>query len=240
MENTTYVTIGHMTALRRRMDLISNNMANMNTSGYKAEKPLFTSYLVDDQKIGERVAHVQDFGIVRNLDAGPLTPTGNPLDLGLASEGYFTVETDRGVRYTRNGNFAINPDGDVVTKEGFKLLDDGGLPLNIPEGATDIVISDNGSVAIDGVQLAQITPVTFDNERELERLPDSLYTTEQEPNPVERPSIKQGMIEGSNVVSMLELTDMIEVHRAYETSKNFVEREDERVRQALRKLSGAN
>lgn len=244
MDATSYVTLSHMTALRRQMDMIANNLANMSTTSYKAEKPLFTQFLNPTARTPERpagdnaIAYVEDFGVVRNLQVGTISPTGNPLDVAINGEGYFQVGTAEGVRYTRAGVFSLSPEGTIVTRDGDPLLDEGGQPITIPQGTRTISISTDGTVSADNLQVSRIVPVAFANERELKKLPGGLYETEQEPEALEVFDLRQGMVEGSNVQPVLEMTNMIEVSRAYQTAQKFIEQEHQRVKNAIGKLAG--
>jgi flagellar basal-body rod protein FlgF len=244
MDATSYVTLSHMTALRRQMDMIANNLANMSTSSYKAEKPLFTQFLnptdqATDQPAGDdAIAYVEDFGVVRNLQTGTISPTGNPLDVAINGEGYYQIETAEGVRYSRAGIFSLSAQGEIVTRDGDRLLDDAGQPLQIPQGTRTITISTDGTVSADNLPVGRIVPVAFENERALKKLPGGLYETDQQPTPLETFDLRQGMVEGSNVQPVLEMTNMIEVSRAYQTAQKFVEQEHQRVKTAIGKLAG--
>jgi flagellar basal-body rod protein FlgF len=244
MDATSYVTISHMTALRRQMEMIANNLANMNTSSYKAEKPLFTQFINPTRFATERpkgengIAYVEDFGVVRNLDTGTISPTNNPLDIAINGEGYYQVQTAEGVRFTRAGSFSLSSDGTLVTRAGDPLLDDAGNPIQIPQGTRDITISADGTVTANNQQLARIVPVVFDDERALKKLPAGLYETDQTPNPLQSFDLRQGMVEGSNVQPVLEMTNMIDVSRAYQSAQKFTEQEHQRVRNAIGKLAG--
>jgi flagellar basal-body rod protein FlgF len=233
-----------MTALRRQMDMIANNLANMSTSSYKAEKPLFTQFLnptgrSDDRPAGdETISYVEDFGVVRNLQVGTISPTGNPLDIAINGAGYFQVATNEGVRYTRAGTFSLSPEGTIITRDGNPLLDDAGQPMVIPQGTRTITISTDGTVSADNLQVARIVPVSFENERALKKLPGGLYETDQTATPLETFDLRQGMAEGSNVQPVLEMTNMIEVSRAYQTAQKFIEQEHQRVKNAIGRLAG--
>ncbi len=239
MEATGYVAVSHLTALRRRMDMIANNMANMSTTGYKAEKPLFTSVLRESTR-GDKVAYVEDFGSIRDLSMGTMQPTSNPLDLAINGEGYFQVETPDGIKYTRNGMLMLNNSGEITTHDGYPMLDDSGNAIVIPTNTKNITVSNDGTITADGSQIARIQPVMFEKERELQKLPNGLYETEEKPAPLEKFEIRQGMIEGSNVVPILEMTQMMEVSRRYESANKLLKGEDERQRDAIRTLSGNN
>lgn len=244
MDATSYVTLSHMTALRRQMEMIANNLANMSTTAYKAEKPLFTQFLnstvwgADRPRGDDAISYVEDFGVVRNLQIGTITQTDNPLDIAINGNGYYQVETPEGMRYTRSGAFSLSADRQIVTREGHLLLDDAGQPIEIPQGTRAMTISVDGTVSADNLQIARIVPVDFANERALKKLPSGLYETDQQPTPLERFDLRQGMIEGSNVQPILEMTNMIEVSRAYQTAQKFVEQEHQRVKNAIGKLAG--
>jgi flagellar basal-body rod protein FlgF len=227
-----------MTALRREMDIIANNLANMSTASFKAEKPLFTSFLNKTPR-SDSVAYVEDFGTVRDLQIGTITPTDNPLDLAINGEGYFSIQTPDGIRYTRAGIFSINKDGELVTRQGYQLLDSGDNPIEIPQGTLNITVSTDGTISVDGIQLTKVGLSRFENERELMKLTEGLYETTQPPQPVQGSEIRQGMLESSNVEPIIEMTRMIDISRAYENAKKINETEDQRMRGAIRTLSGS-
>ncbi len=239
MEAASYIGTSHLTALRRRMDIVANNMANMNTPGFKAEAPLFTPHLEKSTfGKGDKIAYVEDFGLVRDLSMGTFTPTGNPLDLAINGQGYFTIKTPQGTQYGRAGSFQLDPEGTLTTKQGYEVLDADGNAINIPENTKNITVTENGVVNADNVNIGRIQPVQFADPRQLAKLENGLYSTRQEPEILEVFEIQQGMIESSNVESIVEMTNMIEINRAYTSAKKFVDSEHDRMRLAIRKLSG--
>lgn len=238
MDTTSYIQISHMTALRRQMDMIANNLANMSTPSYKGEKPLFTEFLNPGSKGQGKVSYVEDFGMVRNLELGTISPTGNPLDIAINGEGYFSIQTQDGIRYTRAGAFMLSAQGQIVTRQGDPVLDTAGRPIAIPPGTRDITISSDGTISADNLQLARIVPVSFEDERALKKLPNSLFETDQVAQPLQGFELRQGMIEGSNVQPVLEMTQMIDVSRAYQSAQRFVETEHRRIKDAIGKLAG--
>jgi flagellar basal-body rod protein FlgF len=241
MDNTQYINLSHLTALRRQMDIVANNIANMSTTAYKGEKPLFSSF-IDKAENGETINYVQDFGVVRNLKSGTITPTGNPLDIAINGEGYFQVQTKDGIRYTRAGNFSLDTSGQLTTRDGLLILDNlqNKKPISIPQGTKNITISQTGEVNADNTQVGSLAVVTFDNERDLKKLENGLYETTQQPKPVTRFELHQGMIEGSNVQPILEMAEMINVSRNYEQAQKFLDTEDQRQRKAVSTLSGTS
>ena len=118
MENAILIGLSRQMAMARDMATIANNIANVNTTAYKSESMMFEQYLktdASDESPDRNIAFVQDVGQYRNMRDGALQTTGNPFDMAITGEGFFRVETDNGVRYTRNGNFNLNNEGQLVT-----------------------------------------------------------------------------------------------------------------------------
>ena len=126
MENAGLVALSRQMALFRQMDVIANNIANANTNGYKAENTVFAEFVKNSAEVGgEPVSFTRDMATVRDLKQGDIKPTHRQLDVALEGEGYFTVETPLGVRYTRVGSFQINQEGNLVTQQGYNVLGEG-------------------------------------------------------------------------------------------------------------------
>ena len=239
MENTLYIALSRQEALRRQMEVVANNIANMNTTGFKSQRPLFLEYLEQPDRQNDRMAFVQDFGLLRNVSPGPLTITQNPLDVAIRESGYFAVETFAGPRYTRGGSFVLNADRELVDPNGLPVLDQQDQRIIVPAAAQDIRISGTGTVSTEQGELARLKVVTFADEQRIELLGGGLYSTDQEEIPVENPKIAQGAIEGSNVQPVVEMTQMMDVARAYQSTQRMIDSEHERIRNALQKLSRA-
>lgn len=223
------------------MDIVANNIANMNTTGYKAERMMFVQHVVKsrggERILGDKIAYVRDIATMRDLSNGALEQTGNPLDVGLEGDGYFVVQSDTGNQYTRNGRFRLDEGGQLVTTSGNPVLSDGGQPFFFAPGDTKIAVARDGTVSTENGDLGKLAVVTFDNEHQLRPGAGGLYNTEAAPTPVENPTLAQGMLESSNVQPVIEMARMIEVHRAYDSVKGFVEKEDDRMRRMIRDLS---
>lgn len=237
METSIYITLSRQEALRRQMEVVSNNIANMNTTGFKAQRMLFLEYLERPDRQGDRMSFVQDFGLMRNTQAGPINVTSNPLDVAIRGEGYFGVETLSGTRYTRGGSFQLNNDRELVDRNGLPLLTEGGQRIVIPADATNISIKGDGSVETEQGPLGKLKVVTFADEQRLQELGGGLYTTDQEEQPVATPQVAQGALEGSNVQSVVEMTQMIDVVRSYQSVQRMLDNEHERIRGAVRTLA---
>ncbi len=232
MDNTAYVALSRQLTLERQMAVVAGNIANMNTHGFKTEHLLFEEVL-ERAGTGGRVAFVQDVGLIRDLGPGALETTGNPLDLAINGDGYFTVETAAGPRFTRGGHFRLDAGGALITSAGHRLLDSGGAPVQVPPGSGDISIARDGTISTaDGV-VARIGLVRFGDEARLQREGDSLLATDQVPEPVADPQIAQGRLERSTVQPILEMTRMMETVRAFQNTQRLLETHHEMVRRVI-------
>ena len=232
MDNTSYVALSRQVALERRMAVVAENIANMSTDGFKREQVLFEQALERAGKPG-RVAFVRDAGLVRDPAAGTIETTGNPLDLAINGEGYFTVETPNGPRYTRGGHFVMGAAGEIVTSGGHALFDEGGGALVVPQGSGPIEVARDGTVSTAQGILGRISLVRFADEAGLRREGDGLLRTNQAPEPVPMPDIAQGRIERSNVQPVLEMTRMMETVRAFQSTQRLMETHHELVRRVI-------
>lgn len=239
MESPWLISISRQAALQRDMDAVANNIANVNTPGYKAERMMFSEYLVRPQK-NVPLSFVQDRGMMRDLSEGPLTKTGNPLDLALTGDGYFMVDTANGQRYTRSGRFQLDANGQIVDERGEPVLGDGGQPIVIPSGTTQISIAPDGTISADTDVIGKIGVVTFADQRSMKRQAYGLYATAAPPTPASSQThVMQGMLEESNVNAIQEMTNMIEISRAYTANEQVLQNEDDRIRRAISQILAA-
>jgi flagellar basal-body rod protein FlgF len=243
MENTSYVALSREAALWRQMAVVANNMANANTPGFKAEQVMFTSYLAktksDTSPFGRSMSFVQDLGVLHDTREGPLTQTGDSLDLAIHGPGYYTVDTPAGPRYTRDGHFQLDSNGMVVTSSGYPLMQASGNPIVLAPGESSITVAGDGTVSTENGQIGQLQVVNFANEQELQPLGDGTYSTTQTPTPLAHASIVQGMLEQSNVQPIGEMTGMLNILRNYEGVMNMIQSEHDRQMKAIDALSGA-
>lgn len=238
MENGIYIGISRQAALRRQMDVVANNLANVNTPAYRAERMVFNEFLIQPSQDRTGYSYVQDVGQYRSTENGPITPTGNNLDVALNGEGYFVVDTPLGERYTRHGRFQLDANGFIVTTEGHQVLSDAG-PMQVPPQSTSIEINGDGSVGTDVGPLGKLQLVKFDDDQEPQRGANGLYTTEQDPQPATEVQAVQGSLEQSNVVGVLEITRMIQVSNSHNSLRKMLQNEDERNRTMIRRLGRA-
>ena len=244
MESPSLVLLSGQQALERAMDIVANNVANASTTGFKREGIEFGSFLDNAGAApGQGLNFVVARSTYRDTANGPIQPTGNPLDLAIQGAGYFPVQTPQGTRYTRDGSFQLNGEGEVVTLAGYPLLGEGNQPITIPETAFQVNISGDGFVTArvdDGVSLLDIgklSVVKFADEQQMQPAGSGLYSTDQPSEPVDNSHIVQGAIEQSNVQPVAEITNMIRIMRSYEQTVNLMGQENSRLTDALTKLS---
>lgn len=238
------VLLSGQMALSQAMDVVANNIANASTTGFKREGIAFEAYMKPTDRSSKSPTDFDfDRATYRDIAAGPIVNTGNPLDLAVQGQGYFRVQMpDGSTGYTRAGAFQLNTEGTLVTQAGFPVLSDGGT-ISIPNTASQINISGDGFVSArvdNGAALAQIGKITlakFDNEQQLQAAGNGIYTTKQIPQIDTGSTIKQGSIEQSNVQPVLEITDMIRISRSYEQASNMISNENQRQTDAITRLS---
>jgi len=225
MDNSVYITLTRQMALFRDMDITSNNIANTNTTGYNSEHLLFNSYMMRDINQGDRnpMEFAHDIRSYRDTSPGSMRKTDKELDVAIQGDGYFSVETPLGVRYTRAGSFMINGNGTLTTPEGYPVLDSSGQNIIFPENATAIQIGALGNMKVNGEDFSAIGVVQFANPQMLERLSGGLFKSEVEPEPAENYKVAQGVLENSNVQPVVELTHMISLSRSVASTAKFIE-----------------
>lgn len=245
MENPIYIGLSRQVALRAQMDLISNNVANMSTPGYRAQNMVFTEFVEkldgkhDSLKRQDPISMVLDYGHYQVNEPGPMQFTGNQTDVALEGPGYIGVQipgSDQTL-YTRAGNFQVNVNGELVTGRGHLVLGEGGGPITVPEDAKTIKIAEDGAIATEEGEIGRLQVVEFDNLQDLEARGDGLYQTTQQANPAANTRVIQGMLEGSNVKPVLEMTRMIDVLRSYQQTQRLLQSEHERQRTMIQRLS---
>lgn len=236
MENVTKIALSRAMTLQRQMDMVANNVANLNTTGFKGEQPVFSEFLIEPRK-DESYSMVQDKASVRNLAQGAMQQTGGTFDVALLGDGYFALDTLQGVRYTRAGNFTLNNDRTLVNVAGLPVLDDSGNTIQFPAGARDITITSDGTIFANQAQVGKLRVVTFTERQKLQPIGNSLYQTDELAKPDTATIVQQGYLENSNVQGVIEMNRMIEVARQYESVQNIMKSEHDRLRNAYSKLS---
>jgi len=231
-------------ALRREMDVTANNLANLNTTAFKREQVAFREYVMSAQGLDSEpfadTSFVQDYGVSRVVLEGDLIPTGNTFDLAISGKGFFSVMGRSGeTLYTRNGQLAISPDGILVNQTGNPILDVGGAEIELSSGDTNIAISEDGLITSALGPVAQISLVSFLDEQGMKKVGDGLFRTEELAEPALDARIKQGALEGSNVQAINEITRMVQIVRAYQSTSKLLEQVQELERKAAERLGQA-
>lgn len=236
MENSLYVGLSSQVALEEKMNLIANNVANINTPGYRGQNALFKEFISNPPRMKEDVSLVYDYGQYQVTDPGPIKITGNPLDVALVGPGFIGVQTPNGVQYTRAGNFSLNANGEVVTASGYKVADQGGGAVVIPADARVVNIDSSGVVSTEKGPISSIMVAEFNNYQALDPTGNGLYTTKEAPLPANGTKVIQGKLEGANVQPVLEMTRMVDVLREYQAVQKIMESEHTRMRTAIERI----
>ena len=244
IENAQLISLSRQIALQRQMDVVANNVANLNTTGFKAENILFEEYVMpvardqDFQTRDQPLSYVQDWATMHDMSGGAMVQTGNEFDVGLNGDGFFAVQTPAGDRWTRSGAFQLSNTGTLVDANGNPILGEGG-PMQFGADETGIVIAADGSVSSSAGPKGKLRLVEFDNPQELTREGSNLFAGGT-PAAATNTRAMQGFVERSNVSGVSEMAEMIRVTRAYESAANLAQKQDELRRSAIQRLGDAN
>jgi flagellar basal-body rod protein FlgF len=239
MENAELIGLSRQTTMRRQMDVVANNLANISTNGFKAERSLFSEYIMPVAEAtnlrmqDQDLSYVWDRGTTTDFASGSVKLTGNPLDVALSEDAFFVIETEAGLRYTRNGAFQINTEGFLTNSEGMMVQGEGGA-INFNNTETDITIAADGTISSSAGLKDKLQAVSFESPQLLSREGSSLFSGENAV-PVQA-AFTQGALEGSNIKGVTEITEMIEVSRAYQSLANMLKRIDDLRQGAVQKL----
>jgi flagellar basal-body rod protein FlgF len=250
MENMLLVGLSRQMTLERQVDVVANNIANINTNGFKADRSLFEEYLrsnahEDTFSVADRrVSFVQDRGTYRDFSQGPTEQTKNPLDVAIAGNAFLVVQTAAGERYTRDGGLQINPQGQLVTASGDAVLGTGG-PIVFQSTDHDITIGGDGGISVrEGANRVdslrgKLRLVSFTQAQSLLKEGSNLYSAGEgaAPQPAVNARVQQGYIEKSNVNSVVEMSHMIEVNRAYTQMATLLQTQSDLHKSAIEKLA---
>ena len=232
MENALVIALSRQTVMERHMEVIANNIANASTPGFKGEQLMFVEYLARTAK-GEESSYVQDLAVVRNYSEGKMVETGNKLDLAIHGKGWFVVDTPEQRAYTRNGHFSLNERGEIVTPAGHPILSAAGTPITLQPDDTDVQISADGTVSTAAGVRGRLDIVAFENETVLDKASNSLFVTDAAPDNALTARVVQGMVEGSNVEPIVEVSNMIVALRSYQSAQEVILGDDGLLRKAI-------
>lgn len=233
MSGAIYPTLTRQSGLLREMTVIAQNIANASTTGYRGEALVFSEHVVASGHGVPSVSMAKAAGKLTDLGQGALEKTGGAWDLAIEGEGFFLVGVDGEPHLTRAGAFLPGPDGLLTTPEGHALLDEGGAPMALPDGAGDVRVAPDGTVSADGQPVGRVAVVMPDDPGAMSRRAGTMFAAEGW-TPVEDPRVAQGFLEASNVDPVLQVARMVAVQNAYQAGQGFMDREDERSRSMLR------
>jgi flagellar basal-body rod protein FlgF len=249
MQNGLLVGLSRQVVLERQMDVVANNLANVTTSGFKAERSVFKEFLNNGahednfQGSDRRVSFVQDRAAYHDLSAGSLEETKNPLDLAIDGSAFLVVQTPAGERYTRDGGLSINAQGQLVNASGYQVLGTGG-PIVFQPSDKNVSISADGRVSVtEGTsmidsQRGKLRLVSFTRPQSLQKEGRNLFSaTSDQGAPDTTSVIRQGYLEKSNVNSVLEMTRMIDVTRTYTQVATMLQSSSDLHKSAIEKLA---
>lgn len=243
MENAQLVSLSRQVALQRQIDVVANNVANLNTTGFKAESILFEQYDMptardNDFSGNQSVAFTQDWATIHDMANGALEQTGNPLDVGLSGPGFLTVSTSAGTKYTRSGSLAIDATGTLVDLAGNPVLASDGAQFHFDAADTGVTILKDGTITTSQGIKGKLGLVEFPDPQQVQRDGNNLWTGSN-PAPAHATQVVQGSIERSNVSGVTEMANLIRVQRAYEQLASIMQRQDDLRTSAVQKLGSA-
>jgi len=241
MDNALYVGLSRQMVLRREMDIVANNIANADTSGFKVEslmtkeQPGPPAFTLQGPK---PVKFVSANGVARDFGQGGLHRTDAPLDLAIEGQGFFKINTADGERYTRDGRFRTDDLGRLTTQAGQTVADEGGGEITLDLQKGQITIAQDGTVSQGSERVGKVGVFKFDTLSVLEKKGDNLLanTSNSQPAPAIDAKLRQGMLEESNVKPILEITRMIEVSRAYEQVTRMMDSQSELTRTTITRM----
>ena len=231
MDQGMYTAAAGAIAMEERLTIISNNVANLNTIGFKKDHMSFEQFskLLDTSMLAQgqyRVIPIDVVALSPTIDVTPGSPveTGNPLDVAMIGDGFFVVSTEDGPRYTRAGSFQLTTDNILVTPQGYRVQGEGGdISIDTTTGNGIIGIDSRGKITyddtdVDTLQVVRIAPEV------LVRKGNNLFDVKEGyvPEPVETPSMSQSYLEAANVEPVSEMVDMIATQRAYDAFQKMI------------------
>lgn len=237
MDAASPVGLSGQVALARRLETIASNVANAGTAGYKAEAVTFATVVSRTQPFVTSFAF--SGGPHVDMSSGAFKQTGNPLDVSVRGTGFLAISTPQGTAYTRDGRLQMLPTGDIVTLQGYPLLDEGGAPLTIDPDGGPPEITQDGTIRQNGRTMGALGVFELDLSTGYRRYENSALLPSAQAVPVDdftRTGIVQGFVEESNVNPVLEMTRLIAVQRAFDAMSAGIEQRDQSMRDTIQAL----
>jgi flagellar basal-body rod protein FlgF len=241
MQSGLYVSLSGQVALEQRLDTIANNIANMNTVGYRADG---VSFAAEMAKAGDNeVAFASTGSDFISRRTGEITKTDNPLDVAVQGNGWLAIKTPKGVAYTRDGRMRISDTGSLETLNGYPVLDAGGAPIILDTGAGPPTIAQDGMIDQNGKQVSAIGLFSIDDSANLTRTDNSGVVPDKPATPIldfTQNGIVQGFVEGSNVNPIMEMTKLISVTRAFDSISAAMSQSESSLTDAIKTLGSTS
>ncbi len=235
MDAAGYTTLTRQAGLMREMQVVANNIANISTNGFRREGVIFAEHVAAlDNGPSLSMAHAT--GRLVDLGQAGLSQTGGTFDFAIQGDGFFLIDTPQGQQLTRAGSFTPSAEGELMTPDGFRLLDQGGAPVFVPPDAGKVAMGADGTLSANGVPLGKIGLWQPIDPLKLEHQSGTLFASPSGVEPATGGTVMQGYLEDSNVDAVSEIARMITVQRAYELGQTFLDREDARVRDVVQTL----
>lgn len=237
MQSALYVALSAQVAMEKRLNTIANNVANMNTGGFRADEVKFEEVLSLAAK--ESVSFASSGQNYISRRAGPILKTDNPLDVAIQGEAWFAFSTPSGTVYTRDGRFRVNENGDLLTVDGHSVLDAGGAPIALDPAAGPPTIGRDGTITQGGAQVGAIGLFNLRPDSKLSRFGNSGVLSSIPGEVVQdftAAGVQQGYNEGSNVNPVLEMTKMIALQRNFDSAASSTQESESTLMDAIRTL----
>ena len=248
MNNALYVGLSRQMALQAQMNVIANNIANSDTAGFKVEGLTVSEDVQQPAASGafsstpaSKIVFVHQSGMGRDFSQGGMKQTGGTFDLGIQGQGFFQVQTANGNRLTRDGRFTLNAQSQIVNAAGDPVLSATGAPITVDPTKTPPQIARDGTISQDGVIAGKIGVFRVADRSQLSKQGDGLLDPGTQTPTADAPGkVQQGMIEGSNVDPIQQMTQMISVSRAYEQVANMMSQTSSLADESIQRLGKVN
>ncbi|MFD1882573.1 flagellar hook-basal body complex protein [Paracoccus pacificus] len=237
MDNAIYAGLTRQSGLMREMRVVANNIANAQTTGFRREGVVFSEYMVSLNAGGDTLSMANARGRLVDLKQGGLSQTNATFDMAIEGDGFFMVETPQGNQLTRAGSFIPSAEGELLTPDGYRVLDEGEAPIQISPEARNIAVAPDGTISANGEPIARIGMFQVADQSAILHQGGTRFSATGAAEPAENARIRQGFVEESNVDPVAEISRMIEVQRAYELGQGFLDSENERIRTAITSLT---
>lgn len=239
MIRSFYIAGTGMLTQRSKMDVVINNIANSDTTGYKKDQVITRSFedmlldrlndpsILTQTRVGGQNTGIYVDELSIDFSPGPIQTTEQQTDFAISGDGFFCVRTPQGVRYTRSGNFQVDLNGNLLTQEGYNVLGQNGAPINV--GTGEFKVTQDGGVYVNGQAAGRLQIVQFADNTVLRKAGDNLYYPYNgaQPAVMQNPTVGQGMLEGSNLDVGREMAEMLMTNRAYESNQRILQMADD-------------